>query len=521
MLTISNFEANYYLPEGMPDQMLAQKRLDRVLAELPAALNGRLRPPASDETAVYRIRHLQLDLWVDALGMADNEVAHNWSRLLLHAVTRALLYGGPEDVIRYEDHAHFLAAFLGNLLNGTAWSRWMYEEFAPLHGLPVGQVTAQLLAPRPELLGPVAERLQRSGQLERLLQTLQPADVELIWQRGLDFRAPDATWQPPADLLADVLQVMGAGAALESASGSWRRNLLRLYLAVIMEQPQLAANMAVAGIVHHLVRLHQLWQARPSPSLWTALAQQEIGALAALDAFLAGLADELATVRDWLQVMLTTPAGRAYLAQLTPIVVPPDVLADAEPTTRLERRRLVTSFAGLAFLLPVMRNLGLHEELDAAGRYQLLLTVIGKARHPLAWGDTAVSWLAGLMPREEEQARTASVTWPDIAQWADSDELIKVADQAADHMGALPGSAVSLLVLRHFATGVRGFAASSPGYLAQQFINLPGRLYIDEESIHVQVSRAPLSVVLRMAGRDGEQGVIPWLGNRLLVIHLP
>ncbi len=546
MLTIADFEANYYLPQGAPGRMATQKRLDGVMARLPDVLNGRLHSPTSDETAVYRIRHLQLDLWVDALGMTDRDIAHNWGRLLLHAVTRALLYGGPGDVMRYDNPAHFLAAFLSDSLNGTAWSRWMYAEFMPLRGLPIGQVTAQLLAPRPELLDRVAEYLRRGRQLERLLQELRPADVALIWQRGLGFDPPDASWRPSTDLLTDVLQALGIGTPLETTAGGWQRNLLRLYLAVTLAQPKLAGNTAVASIIHHLVRLHQLWWKRPSPLLWAALARQEIDSPAALDAVLAGLDGELTAARDWLRVALATPTGRAYLAQLTPTIVPPDVVADRESattqqqpqhafqpafsaafvageatTTQQKPRRMVTSFGGLAFLLPVMCDLRLHKWLDAVGRYQLLLATLGRVRHPLAWGDTAVSWLAGLAPHEEKQARTAPVDWPDIAQRADANELAASAEQAADHLGTLPGSGVALLVLRRFAAGLRGFAESSPGYLARQFINLPGQLHVDDKSIHVHLSRAPLGVVLHMAGRDGEQGMIPWLNGRRLTIHLP
>jgi hypothetical protein len=521
LLTIADLEANYYLPQGTPDRVATQKRLDGIVARLPDVLNGRLRPATSDGTAVYRIRHLELDLWVDALGMAEGVIAHNWGRLLLQAVTHTLLYGGPGDVVRYEDHAHFLAAFLGDLLDGTAWSRWTYEEFAPLRGLPPGQVAAQLLAARPELLGPVAQHLERGGQLERLLQALRPADMELIWQRGLGFGPPDVVWRPAADLLTAVLQAVGPGAALETTLGSWQRNLLRLYLAVTLARPELADNTAVGGIIHHLVRLHHVWQKRPSPPLWAALAQQEIHAPAALDALLTGLDSELAAARNWLREALATSAGRAYLAQLTPIVVPPDVLATAEPTPRSEPRRMVTGCAGLAFLLPVMRDLELDEWLDAAGRYQVLLAALGKAQQPAAWGDTAVPWLAGLAPGEEEAARTSSVDWPEIGRWADANELTAAAERAADHFGALPASALALLALRRFAQELRGFADSSPAYLAQQFINLPGQLYVTDETIEVHLSRAPLGVVLHMAGWDGDQGPIPWLAGRGLRIHLP
>lgn len=521
MLTIAHFEANYFLPEGLPDWAASQRRLDRVVQQLPQLLHGRLRPPASDESAVYRIRHLHLDLWVDALAMGDQEIATGWGRLLLVAVTRAMLYGGASEVVRYDDHAHFVASFLADLLSGRAWSRWMYDEFRPLRGLLPGQVAAQLLAPRPELLLPVARRLQDDNQLERLLQALHPADVELIWRRGLGFGPPEATWRPPADLLQEVLAA-SAGAGLEMASGGWQRNLLRLYLAVVMARPRAAGNAAVGGLIHHLVRLHQLWQQRPSPLLWAALAQQEIASPEAVAAFLARLDGELAAVRDWFRVALATPAGRAYVGQLALAIVPAGVAGDSGPTqTRPRRQRMPTSFAGLAFLLPVMRDLELHEWLGPAGRYQLLLAALGMAHQPLAWGDTAVSWLAGVAPHEEERMRTAPVDWPDVAQWTGAGEIAEAAEQAAGHLGAPPGSLVALLLLRRFAAGLRGFAGSSPAYLARQFVILPGSLHVDDESIHVHLDRAPLGVVLRMAGRDGEQGRLPWLENRLLHIHLP
>jgi hypothetical protein len=512
MITIANLEANYYMPQGMPDQILMKRRLDEVVARLPSIVSDHFHPSASDATAVYRIRHLQLDLWVDALGMTEGEIAHNEGRLLLHAITHAILYGGSGDVMRYDDHAHFLAAFLGDLLNGTAWSRWVYEEFDSLRSLSTGQVAAHLLVSRPGLLGPVAAHLRRGQQLERLLQKLGTKDVDLLWRHGLGFTSPDLNWLPPADLLETVLQTLRTGTALETTPGSWKRNLLRLYLSVIVAQPKLAGNTAVAGVVHHLVRLHLLSQKRPVAVLWSALGQQEIDSPDALDSFLAGLDAESAGVGIWLRTALATAAGRAYLAKLVPVAVP------AAAKTSL--RRMYTSFAGLAFLLPVFRDLGLYTRQDAALRYQVLLAALGKEKQPVAWNDLAVSWLAGLAPREQEQARTFSLDWPDLAQWGEAHEPTESASQATEHFGTFPGSALTLLVLRRFTVGVRGFEGSSPGYLAGQFLNLPGYYQVDDELIQVHLSRAPLGVVLRMSGRDGEQGRIPWLGNRMLVIHL-
>ena len=106
MLTIANFRANYFVPEGAPDRAAVRTRLDRlVLHRLPAEMGGHLSPPPADEAAVYRIRHLEIDLWIDALGMSDGQIARSWSRLILQAVARTLMAGLPGQVIRLCENA--------------------------------------------------------------------------------------------------------------------------------------------------------------------------------------------------------------------------------------------------------------------------------------------------------------------------------------------------------------------------------------------------------------------------------
>lgn len=528
MLTIANFQANYYLPRGAPDAATLRKRLDRLVQQrLPQAVGKSLQPPASDAEAVYRIRHLEIDLWIDALQNGDGEIAQRWARLLLEAVVRTLLLGSPDNVVRYVDHAHFLAAFLGDLLNGRAWSRWMYAEFTPLRNLPVGQVAAHLLAPRPELLAPVAQRLAHHHQLEPLLQQMGAADLHLIWAEGLGFRALPTV--PPATPLRDrVLATLGDGVVLARGDGAvQRRNALRLYLHAVMTHPELAGNATLGAVCQHLVRLHQLWAAHPAPALWQALARREIGAAAAIAPLLTELDSPLSTARDWLVASLATAEGRAYLAQLVPHVAPgvnaarPTMATKPTQPEPLRAHRVATSFAGLALLLPSIRALGLHRQMDAAARYQLLLMLVGRTQQPLAWGDAAPTWLAGLSEREAERARAQAIHWPDVTQWEDADSLTQLATDAADELGPLPGSVVAARVLRHFAQGLRGFADSSPGYLIQQFVHAPGHMERTDDALHVHVGRLSLGIVLHMAGRTEEQGEIPWLDDRTLWIHLP
>lgn len=517
MLTIHQFQANYHLPAGTPNRAAIQNRMDRLVREhLPAAMADKLVPPSRDENAVYRIRNLRVDLWVDALGMSDGEIAQRWGTALVAATARALVRGSPTQVMRFEDYAHFVATFLGDLMTGQAWSRWVYDEFAPLRSLPVGQIAAHLLAPRQALLIKVAQRLEREGQLEALLQRLDTADVRLIWEHGLGFDAlPDAPVRDPT--LESVLDALKGGVALEHGAQALARNTLRLYLVAVIAQPSLAKNAATGAVCRHLALIHQVWAARPTPWLWEALAREEIVSPAPLTSLLDSLPAELASAREWFTVMLAQPSGRAYLARLVPAVVPEAAVTPESTAPEVEcARQATTNFAGLALLLPMIRDLALYTHLGREGLYQLLLAVVGHDYRPLAWSDAGPAWLCGMTAREAEEAREANVTWPDGTLW----DMPDTNEADAQHLGAAPCAAFALLVLRQFAQGLHGFAESSPAYLAKQFINLPGRLVIDEEAISAHFSRAPLGIVLQMAGLDGDRGPVPWLGNRRLWIEL-
>lgn len=519
MLTIDRFQANYVLPAGAPDRAAIQTRMDRLVRErLPAVMADRLIPPPSDENAVYRIRNLRVDLWVDAVGMPDNEIAQRWGQALLAVSTHALVRGSPTQVVRYDDHAHFVAAFLGDLLAGQAWSRWVYDEFAPLRDLPVGQIAAHVLAPRPALFIEVAQRMAREGQLEPLLRKLDAADVRLIWEQGLGFGSlPDTPVRDPA--LERVIAALAGGVALEHGEQALARNTLRLYLRAVIAQPGLAKNAATGAVCRHLALVHQVWAARPAPWLWDALAREEIASAAPLASLLNSLAPALAPARDWLKALLVQPSGRAYLARLVPVVLPETgathvLAAEGDAASRSVARQAATNFAGLALLLPVIRDLGLHAHLSREGLYQLLLAAVGRDLRPLAWGDAGPAWLCGLTAREAELARAIEITWPDGALWDAPD----IGEADVHHLGPLPCAPFALLVMRRFTQGLRGFAESSPAYLAKQFINLPGQIVVDMEKIEVHVSRAPLGIVLQMAGQDGDRGPVPWLDNRRLMI---
>jgi hypothetical protein len=521
MLTIANLTAHYFIPQGTPNPALLRARLDQLLQQrLPAAVSGRLQPLAADDEAVYRIRQLAFDLGFDSHSMDDHELVERSARLILRMVTHALLYGAPGDMMRFDDHAHYVAAFLGDLLRGQAWSRWVYEEFQPLRDLPIGQIAAQLLGARPALVIPVARRLAQAHQLEPMIQQLQLDDIRLIGRTGLGWAAPPPTL-PLSDQLAAWLRLLTTQIDLERKSDATTaaRNTLRIFLAVMLAQPVRDSGSVVA-LAHHLATLLSLWSARPAPALWQALANGEIDSPAALEPLLLGLGSDLAAAAHWLQTVLADRAGRHYLAQLVPVALP-DVAGPAFSTNQRRRpatkqaKRLTSAFAGLALLLPPLRQAAIYHQVGSAGLYQLLLAAVGRTLQPLAWGDEGIAWLAGLPADEMEAARAATIHWPDAQQTAKRLGVTLPVDEED------PLAAQVYAITRGFAHGLRGVGQSSAAYLAQNFFHLAGTLVRSDDTLEIHLHRAPLGVLLQMAGRTGDQGTLPWLAESTLRIFLP
>lgn len=498
-LAIRNFTGRYFLPGDAAERWHTQRRLDRVVStRLPQALNDSLSQTVGDQV-IYRIRNLHVRLWLDETVAGDSALATTWARLLAKAITEAIQNGSATNVVRYDSEAHFLAAFLSDLLAGRAWSRWMYDEFRPLQDVPVGRAAALLLSPQPELILPVAARLQTMQVWEKLLRQMDAADLQLIWEEGLGFTEPPP-WIAPEDLPALPVDV-----PLEyGGQGAFARNRLRLFVALRRQAIPPAATTA-AAISHHLALLAWFQQQSAARRLWPILAAGEIKSLAAIEQLLASGGSTGSLLQSWLAQVLPAAEGRTYLAQLVQNLTPEAAAAEKISPAK----QIATAFAGLSLLLPAMRDLALYETVGAAGLYQLMLDAVGPRLRPLAWSDPAVAWLCGLQQDEAEAARKEEIAWPETDP--------ALVGEAVTY-GCQPAS---LWLMRHFTAGIRGMSTSSPSYLVDQVFHQPGYLLVDDESLEIYMSRSPLGVLLRMAGKSGEQGPLPWLNDRLLTIHLP
>jgi hypothetical protein len=239
------------------------------------------------------------------------------------------------------------------------------------------------------------------------------------------------------------------------------------------------------------------------------LAAGEIGGPSALLPVIEGLDYGLRRRVEWLLPALAVPDAAEYVAGLARAATSQPVTATPASSTSFGSES-VSQFAGLALLLPAIRSLGVAEQLGKEGLYQLLASLAGHDWGALAYGDAAPIWLSGLMPEQTLSARAAQIAWPAMTG----------EDEEDDYLGSGAKAALARAVLREFAGGLRGFEASSPAYIGQQFVRHAGVLRLVKGRIEVEMPRLPLGIVLRMAGRDGYQGLVPWLEGRELWLEL-
>jgi hypothetical protein len=190
---------------------------------LPGALALAVERAVPDSGDVVVLRRVDLGLVLDEGGPAGAEaLAERWAEAAGAAVASVVDAGGDRDVVRFADEAHFVAAFVRDLLSGRAWDMWCYGAFAHLRALPLGAAVARVLRDGADVLSPVLRLLRRDDALDAALSTLEPEEARSIWQSALAHRSQPLDAASALPIAAAALRIAGrlglvAGAAPEPA----------------------------------------------------------------------------------------------------------------------------------------------------------------------------------------------------------------------------------------------------------------------------------------------------------------
>lgn len=494
---------------GQPDaRAQLAKRLDHVVSDkLIEALERAALDFADEAGAVYRIRRLDLRLWLDASRLNDGEIAHDWARALAQALHRQILDAGPDNVIRYPSQAAFLATWISDILGQGVTGKWQYAEFDGLHDLPAGQAIALGLMRDPRWIGPVLQMLSTNGKSARLVAVMTLRDVTVLWQ----------AWVGAAPKLQDEVPLVPAQSALAlrpdppgfewGGTASRARMALRWLMALSLGRGGLPAPVAarLAMQLGHLgAALHV------APALGPLLARQAPDR-ADLRVLLAQFPDDLAQTRKWIAQLALQPGrakNRAALVQLHAGSLAKTTKAAATP----EREdKVISPYAGVGLLLPALRDLDLWAPLGPAGRVAVLAQAMTGADRLLARADTGLRWMAGLSHNVVLDDHLNAVDWPRGAPLTDVDK--------ASH-GDTPQTEVLRRLLDRFSRDLRGMSGASMAYLCAQFLLRPGTLSRAEQSLVIRVDSVPLKVLLQLSGGLGDKGVLPWLNDAALRLEV-
>jgi hypothetical protein len=513
VIEIARMSSSYRLGGAPERRAHLARRLDRIVASgVATALENVAGDLGGEDGPVYRIRRLDLALWLNAAVTNDADIARSWATSLARALYRQIAEGGPGEVIRYPSRAAFLAAWLSDLVDHRSEGRWEYDEFGSLDGVRTGRAAAFVLAQDPRWIRPVFGALRDSRRSEALIRTLEAADVEVIWS-ALAGVPPAASRRLDARLIEEARRINVAAPVVASGigAGDRARGALRWLLALSVEQGMPPRK--ASGLAMQLAYLDALLGALPS--LRSVLGGRAVPP-PLLEAMLVAAPRELGPATDWLAEVCEEGSSTDLLRRLRALAERPGHPLGGAGTEAIPAggsTTMTSAYAGVGLLLPALRDSGLGGELGPEGIHRVLVAATGASRQDTAGTDPALRWLAGL---PEGHVAPEAVNWPTPEQLNIAPEALR---SEAEHHGSDPELAALRSVADLFSVGLRGMSGSSLGYLARQFFRRTGTLVRSEDVLEVHLHAVPLAILLRMGGRLGDQGAIAWLDGRRLIVE--
>lgn len=537
---IDRFDALYTVPPGTEVRPL-EERLNRIVSDvLPRIWDRHVMGARAMDEAIYFIGRLDLDLALAPEAMDDQTIAGAWADTI-GAEIAAAIARGDDTVVRFDDRAGFIAAFVQDLLHGTTGSHWYYQEFEPL--LSSGTTPAivrSLLLEDPDTGRDVLRALHSRGELDRLIAALGEEESDAVITRCLVPPSPRLHMAARYGTWIEALRAVVRRIGFRPSGGVG--DLARLYLGLLSSQPELGPDVHLARFIREVLGLRAvIARHRDGGRALRLLASG--GAEAAMA--LLGVADGGGRPSRTDAVDLAGLLRALEREEGEAVELLRDLGADPQPDA--PTFSAMTRRGGLYLLAPSISELNLPARFEERGLpiAPLLLALLAQCAGPetaaSAMADRAVRFLAGVRDPSTRETQAFAADAAGIGRIAEELEALYATlhaglapyqrgrhaqDVAADFIDAEASTVphaiaerlwpIGSLVLRLFAARLGAFAESTPAYLRKNLLESPAHVEAGAESISVRFMGVPLGMVLRMAGFDRAEAVLPWLGGRRL-----
>ena len=205
--TIRRLHCRYRITPGLGSLAPTAVNLDRLVHEqgLTAWAEALEQALGNDET-VYVLRNVHARAAVNTAGADPGQ---RWGNQMARAVIQNIAHdpADGENLMRFDNQAHYVAAFITDLLCGIAWRQWYYGAFTALKDLELPASLDRVLHEHVDLMAVILKYLQDEGMLNLFLQKLDKDTRAWAWSCALG-RSPGREGEEL--LISAALQLVGS-----------------------------------------------------------------------------------------------------------------------------------------------------------------------------------------------------------------------------------------------------------------------------------------------------------------------
>jgi hypothetical protein len=489
---------------------------------------------------------------IPASELNEDALSLKWRQEFGKALFTALAYPsgvGPFEVFRAESVASFVASAIRDLLDGTAPTKWQYAEFETFFRPGATQAALALICEWPRQTIAVLLELAQHSVLDRLLARFDDLAMERLF--AVLARPRDTETEPLT--VADV--IVAAGLALghlpeKTLALRSRSYALSLFVyAYRAQQPARSPRALFHALLAVAVLLNEevLWPGIPLDEPAAKRLPPNVTAL--LESIGRDMRRQMQSIfrtdlREQMQPTYVekTPGGpqtrgdriSPQLAELRQLlsVLRTELKVPPPSPTPSEVRWVTSEWCGLFFLASTLARLGWIQAWRQLADFQaggvaclvagLALAIAGKFDPAVPLLDPGIALFAGHLndpslghlrrvfqelPRGS-RVRLLSAAMPHEA-----------VDDAAENWQSTVDLLAGIL-LRDFASRIRGFRQATRQGIVRSFIARPGRIRIEPERLVVFPAPSPFNVALHISGMDGPVDPSMCLGGRRIEFEM-
>jgi hypothetical protein len=258
---VGRWSGIYHVSPDFPVPKTLQHRVDGLVAgQLASSCSSYLANYLSvANPEVWRIHNLTLNVSVDAEFSDPLQVARNWGCAFASEVLSVLDSGESDSVVRFSNHAAFLAQFLSDLAAGRAWGKWYYEEFSDLRILSERQAICAIFLRHDPSAVELLLQLASIGRLESILQSISDSDACIIFDLCFES-APTGFRKDALQKWIGIVLELWNMAPLRAGSRQENRfrDALRLLARTLSQFPAGRSDMQLRAVIDGLLDVRRV-----------------------------------------------------------------------------------------------------------------------------------------------------------------------------------------------------------------------------------------------------------------------